>query len=183
MAFTLAIGAAAPDFELPGADGRNYRLADFSKAKVLVVESQVWPVNWINRERAENGTMALEDGEVAHLAYRLDGGARRIHHSEVPPRFEGGSEAWHLSDCAYVTLRNIAVRGQSGNGINIDDGGSYDSPARHVVLRNVSFSRIGNGGNNDCPAEQGHPWPGRGRHRSTSCRRRTGRTARTPTGA
>jgi peroxiredoxin len=37
MAFTLAIGALAPDFELPGVDERNYRLADFSKAKVLVV--------------------------------------------------------------------------------------------------------------------------------------------------
>jgi len=34
--------------------------------------------------------------------------------------------------------------------MNIDDGGSYDSPASHVVLRNVSFERIGDGGNNDC---------------------------------
>jgi hypothetical protein len=34
--------------------------------------------------------------------------------------------------------------------MNIDDGGSYASPASHVVIRNVSFSGIGNGGNNDC---------------------------------
>jgi hypothetical protein len=34
--------------------------------------------------------------------------------------------------------------------MNIDDGGSYDSPASYVVLRNVSFERIGDGGNNDC---------------------------------
>jgi peroxiredoxin len=33
----LEIGAAAPDFELPGVDGKTYRLADFSGAKVLVV--------------------------------------------------------------------------------------------------------------------------------------------------
>ena len=34
---TLEIGAAAPDFELPGVDGKTYRLADFSDAKVLAV--------------------------------------------------------------------------------------------------------------------------------------------------
>ncbi len=34
---TLAIGAAAPDFKLPGVDGRNWALADFADAKVLVV--------------------------------------------------------------------------------------------------------------------------------------------------
>ena len=34
---TLAIGAQAPDFKLPGTDGRNYTLADFSGAKILVV--------------------------------------------------------------------------------------------------------------------------------------------------
>ena len=34
---TLDIGADAPDFELPGADDKNHRLADFADAKVLVV--------------------------------------------------------------------------------------------------------------------------------------------------
>ena len=34
---TLEIGRQAPDFNLPGVDGRNYRLADFADAKVLVV--------------------------------------------------------------------------------------------------------------------------------------------------
>jgi peroxiredoxin len=33
----MEIGAAAPDFELPGVDGKTYRLADFAAAKVLVV--------------------------------------------------------------------------------------------------------------------------------------------------
>jgi peroxiredoxin len=37
MAFTLALGAKAPDFDLPATDGRNYSLADFKDAKVLVV--------------------------------------------------------------------------------------------------------------------------------------------------
>jgi peroxiredoxin len=34
---TLAIGAAAPDFDLPGVDGRRYSLASFAEAKVLVI--------------------------------------------------------------------------------------------------------------------------------------------------
>ena len=34
---TLAIGASAPDFSLPGVDGKTYSLASFSKAKILVV--------------------------------------------------------------------------------------------------------------------------------------------------
>lgn len=34
---TLAIGSAAPDFALPGVDGRRHSLGDFASAKVLVV--------------------------------------------------------------------------------------------------------------------------------------------------
>jgi peroxiredoxin len=34
---TLEIGSIAPDFNLPGVDDRNYRLADFGDAQVLVV--------------------------------------------------------------------------------------------------------------------------------------------------
>ena len=32
---TLAIGSPAPDFRLPGVDGREYSLADFADAPVL----------------------------------------------------------------------------------------------------------------------------------------------------
>ena len=34
---TLEIGAQAPDFNLPGVDDRDHRLADFAEAKILVV--------------------------------------------------------------------------------------------------------------------------------------------------
>lgn len=66
-----------------------------------------------------------------------------------PPRFEGGAEAWHLSDCVGLTLRNIAVRGQTGNGINVDDGGSYRTPARHITLENLQIADVGPQGNHD----------------------------------
>ena len=37
MPFTLQIGQRAPDFELPGVDGKNYSLASFKDARLLVV--------------------------------------------------------------------------------------------------------------------------------------------------
>jgi len=37
MAFTLQIGQSAPDFKLPGVDGKQYSLANFKDAKLLVI--------------------------------------------------------------------------------------------------------------------------------------------------
>jgi peroxiredoxin len=37
MNFTLKLGAQAPDFSLPGTDGKTYSLADLERADVLVV--------------------------------------------------------------------------------------------------------------------------------------------------
>ena len=37
MAFTLQIGAQAPEFNLPATDGENYSLASFADAKILIV--------------------------------------------------------------------------------------------------------------------------------------------------
>jgi peroxiredoxin len=37
MVFTLPLGAKAPDFSLPGVDGKSYSLADFKDAKLVVV--------------------------------------------------------------------------------------------------------------------------------------------------
>jgi peroxiredoxin len=37
MAFTLEIGAKAPDFSLPATDGKTYKLSDFKDAKTLVI--------------------------------------------------------------------------------------------------------------------------------------------------
>lgn len=37
MPKTLELGHSAPDFNLPGVDGKNHKLADFAKAEVLVI--------------------------------------------------------------------------------------------------------------------------------------------------
>lgn len=67
-----------------------------------------------------------------------------------PPLFTGGGgTAWMLSDCSYLTLSHLAVRGYSGNGINVDDGGTFDTPARHLVLENLTITETGPRGNHD----------------------------------
>lgn len=37
MAFTLELGQKAPDFDLPGVDGKNHSLASYKNAKALIV--------------------------------------------------------------------------------------------------------------------------------------------------
>lgn len=68
---------------------------------------------------------------------------------EERPVFRGGTTGWHLSDCSHVILRNLSIAGQSGNGLNIDDGGSYDTPSHHILLENISVADIGPTGNHD----------------------------------
>ena len=63
---------------------------------------------------------------------------------------QGTGSGLHLVDPRYVIIEGITVRNAVPHGISIDDGSSYDSPAQHVALRNITFSNIGNGGNNDC---------------------------------
>ena len=41
---TLPIGAEAPDFRLPGVDGKTYTLRDFAHAKMLVVDLHLQPL-------------------------------------------------------------------------------------------------------------------------------------------
>jgi peroxiredoxin len=52
---TLPIGATAPDFKLPGVDGKTYTLASFAEAKVLVV---VFTCNHCPTAQAYEGRLA-----------------------------------------------------------------------------------------------------------------------------
>jgi hypothetical protein len=69
------------------------------------------------------------------------------------PIIAGGAQALHLQRPAYVIVEGIEVANTTANGINIDDGGSFDNPlaAHHVVVDAVHIHDIGTaGGNNDC---------------------------------
>jgi hypothetical protein len=65
------------------------------------------------------------------------------------PRFVGGGAALHMSRVSYVELRDLVVCGQTGNGLNLDDGGVLDVPTHHVVLENLTVSDVGPSGNRD----------------------------------
>jgi len=66
-----------------------------------------------------------------------------------PPVFEGGNEAIHLADCNFLTLRNLKVYGCAGNGINCDDGSTFDTPSKGMVFENLVIEGIGPTGNKD----------------------------------
>lgn len=66
-----------------------------------------------------------------------------------PPEFRGGSFGIQLSDAAHVELRDLVVSGASDNGINIDDGGTFETPSHHLVLARLTVRDVGPGGNRD----------------------------------
>ncbi|MBV6457155.1 MAG: hypothetical protein HONBIEJF_00262 [Fimbriimonadaceae bacterium] len=65
-----------------------------------------------------------------------------------PPKFSGGGSAIHLSDISHVELRDIQIVNPQHNGLNIDDGGTLETPSHHVVLANIQVSDMP-AGNND----------------------------------
>ena len=69
---------------------------------------------------------------------------------EVVLEARGESAVVRMSDPAHVVLDGFTLTGATVHGMNIDDGGSYDTPAHHVVLRNLTIPAAGSGDNNDC---------------------------------
>ncbi len=65
------------------------------------------------------------------------------------PIFQGGTEGLHLSGCNYVEINGLVFQQQTGNGLNIDDAGSYTIPSTHIEIKNCLFRDMAAGGNND----------------------------------
>lgn len=61
----------------------------------------------------------------------------------------GGSNSIQFSDAAYIHFEGFIIEGQTGNGLNIDDGGSFDTPTHHIRIKNCTFRNINASGNND----------------------------------
>lgn len=61
----------------------------------------------------------------------------------------GGTNAWQLSDPAYLIISGFVLEGQTGNGLNIDDAGTFDTPAHHIVIERCEWRGIDATGNND----------------------------------
>jgi hypothetical protein len=63
-----------------------------------------------------------------------------------PPTFRGPVQ---LSDVSHLELRGLVFAGYAGNGLNIDDGGTFATPSHHVVLRDLVVRDVGGKGNHD----------------------------------
>ena len=63
--------------------------------------------------------------------------------------YDGNTTAIQLSDCEYLYISNITIQGQSLNGMNIDDAGTYDTPTHHIIIENCTFRDMASTGNND----------------------------------
>ncbi|HXU49865.1 MAG TPA: redoxin domain-containing protein [Candidatus Binatia bacterium] len=70
----MAIGAAAPDFNLPGVDGKTHKLSDYASAKVLaiVLESDHSPASQLYESRIRKLYEAYKDKGVAIVAISPD---------------------------------------------------------------------------------------------------------------
>jgi Right handed beta helix region len=65
---------------------------------------------------------------------------------KAAPHFSAGI---HLTDIEHVVIEHVLVRGAPSNGINIDDGGTFDTPSQNVVLRHIEVRECGSRGNHD----------------------------------
>jgi len=55
------------------------------------------------------------------------------------PVVRGGSTGLQLTRVRHVTVRHLVFEGQRANGINVDDGGTSDTPSAHVTLSEVTL--------------------------------------------
>ena len=67
----------------------------------------------------------------------------------APAVIEGGGSGLQLTDAVHVELVGLSVRGQRGNGVNLDDGGTPETPSHHVTLRGLTVRDVGPNGNCD----------------------------------
>lgn len=84
-----------------------------------------------------------------HYRANLQGVTIRSADPANPAIIEGGSNGIQLSDAADVTISDLVFRNQVGNGLNIDDGGTFDTPSTNITLRNLEVRDIVTAGNHD----------------------------------
>ncbi|MDB6134597.1 MAG: hypothetical protein JWM59_2840 [Verrucomicrobiales bacterium] len=133
------------------------RLAAVSCA--LVMPSAADTVTVRNTEELQSALPALRSGTVLKIAPGDYPGGHWISNVSnltvealdpaQPPHFKGGGHAWHFSRCPQLTLRHLRISGQTGNGLNLDDGGKAGPPVTGVTLEGLQVEDIGPKGNHD----------------------------------
>jgi len=62
---------------------------------------------------------------------------------------QGQLTSWQFTDPEYLRIEGFTFEEQTANGVNIDDGGDYSTPAHHVIFKHCIFRNIKSTGNND----------------------------------
>ena len=132
LAFCLCVDAA--EIRVADSAGLRKAMAQLVPGTVLLLEPGVY-----------EGGVSVRDVAGTEEAPIVIQGAD----PNRPPVFRKGGTALQFSDCRYLTLRNIRVEGFPGNGINVDDGGSFETPAHHITLENLTILETGPKGNHD----------------------------------
>ncbi|MEM1097469.1 MAG: right-handed parallel beta-helix repeat-containing protein [Planctomycetota bacterium] len=68
---------------------------------------------------------------------------------ENPAVIRGGTNNLQLSNVNGVTIRDLVFAAAATNGINIDDGGSFETPSTNIHIDSVSIRDLAAGGNHD----------------------------------
>jgi hypothetical protein len=100
---------------------------------------------------ARGDSIVLQPGVYGGGHYRANLQQVTIRSADPANRaiIDGGSNGIQLSDAADVTISDLVFRNQTGNGLNLDDGGSFDTPASNITLRNLTVRDIVTAGNHD----------------------------------
>lgn len=107
--------------------------------------------------RATGGTTILVSpgtyrGGLSARGLRGDANAPIVVRAADPnrkPVFQGGGSGFHFGSVVHLELRDLIISGAEGNGINIDDSGSAQTPSQHVTLQGLEVRDIGPTGNRD----------------------------------
>lgn len=84
-----------------------------------------------NLQGTANAWITIRSAPGAHVLYR------------------GNSHAFHLIDPAYVRIEGLNFEAQTGNGVNIDDAATFETPAHHIVIDSCTWWSMNATGNND----------------------------------
>lgn len=125
-------------------------VSGLSRAEEKLVASQDDLIIALDEAQAGD-EIVLKPGTYQGGLYRENLRDVTIRSADVKKRavIEGGDFGMQLSDPTNVVLANIVFSGQGQNGLNIDDGGSYETPATGITLIGITVKDIQEKGNHD----------------------------------
>ena len=120
------------------------------KADDILVTNDTELGNALNAA-SDGDRILLAPGTYAggHFKSGLTGVTIRSQFQNNRATISGGTNGFQLSDANRVTIEHLNFQGQTGNGINIDDGGTFNTPSQNITLRNISVRDIATTGNRD----------------------------------